>query len=68
MVSESGIWLDSDGNLLNSEPEEGRLVVAPGTAVSDLAVALFRQHSVKETAALGNAKETADQPLAGKRK
>lgn len=33
-ISKTGKWLTSDGRVVDSEPVEGRLLVAPGTPIT----------------------------------
>lgn len=69
-ISKTGLWVDGDGNVVAVEPAEGRQIVAPGTAVSELAFAIHASvtQPPKEVATLTTVKETADQPAGKSRK
>lgn len=42
-ISTTGKWVDSDGRVVESEPVEGRLLVAPGTSITpDIRAAIER--------------------------
>lgn len=33
-ISETGKWVDNDGNVVDSQPEEGHLLVRPGAEIT----------------------------------
>jgi hypothetical protein len=66
VISTTGKWVDSDGRVVDSEPVEGRVLVAPGTPITpDIRAAIERaeaeapQAPVEESADADDAEDQA---------
>jgi hypothetical protein len=61
-ISTTGKWVDQDGRVVDSEPVEGRVLVAPGTPITpDIRAAIDRAEAEAPAAPVEETSDAADE-------